>query len=424
MSAESTVQEGQAAGEEFEQKEKLLKRLAHQDIPETGPIPVPRSLLIQWMAEKAKVPSWKVTYDGLQHARECFSRTLDGRAVEISYKETKYVELLREELRLLRQGKGLGTGEHQFVPFSNGHLRESALKDPQVWLNVKPLFEKIQDHPSELDARLRERQAQSQRREFLGAEVLGAYVGPDWHFRANDNQDLRLAYIDVATQAAPALGCPAGMSLMEFWLESLSEFLAASADPALSPKGNKNGFITDLIAASIRYCSWLLSESREHQYFQHSRSDASSSDFPKLSQSTENQEPGSAVQPEPTGGSQPGPSSEPGEQSVIEDIGSDNPPPDKHPNKLLREEVKAIYEKAVGERLTNSKISELAGYESKSCTELKAWSRGEARTQSADDNIREALQDCKKKAEAAMLNAYRSIEAEQAKRKQQTQKTS
>jgi hypothetical protein len=111
--------------------------------------------------------------------------------------------------------------------------------------------------------------------------------------------------------------------------------------------------------------------------------------------------------------SPPDSSSEPGERPVIEGIGSDSQLPGRHGNRALLESARRTHEMANGEKLTNKKVSERAGYASR--TDLKAWSKGKARTKKADTEIRKALK-------SVILDAQQALEAEKARRKQQTEK--
>jgi hypothetical protein len=103
------------------------------------------------------------------------------------------------------------------------------------------------------------------------------------------------------------------------------------------------------------------------------------------------------------------------EHAVNADMDSHDHPTGEHPNKTLLNQVKRKYKLVTGENLTNPEISKLAGYESQSCTEIKAWSRGDRRNGKADAKFRKAL-------ESVMSDTPPAVEAEKVRRKQQISK--
>src|SRR4051812_30204704 len=100
----------------------------YRGIPKTkgGPAWVDRSRLVRWAADALRVHPWDVTEEQLRWACQAGRRGPYGKPLEISYRETKYVELSRGERQRLYQHQPLGSGEHAFVLFRNGCLRAPA----------------------------------------------------------------------------------------------------------------------------------------------------------------------------------------------------------------------------------------------------------------------------------------------------------
>ncbi len=236
-------------------KQRFVEYLSSYGLRGRARIAVPRSLIVEWMAEVLGTQPWNVTFAALQHACEELSRH-EGSNIEISYRQTKYVQLSTEERQLLKSGAALGTEEDRFVLFAVGGLTGSAFRDPEIWLDIKSDFEKLAGTLRRL------RRPRDER-------LLAAYASDDeslWEFSGIAPADLREQCEEICTRAGIALGCPAEKKPSFFWLGSLREYLAATASPYLHPTGVEEGIIVSVVEGSLSYCSWLSREARERQH--------------------------------------------------------------------------------------------------------------------------------------------------------------